>query len=279
MSVTIADLASRPVITVEVETPVLEALKLMSARRISCVVVLLAGEPVGILTERDLVFAANWVIGQPGLKIREVMSKPVLAACGSTTLGEAYQLFCENRIRHLVVLGDRMAMDGIFTQTDLVRALERKIFTGVEDITPLMSGHVWRVAPQTSARHALALMASHAISGVVVVEDEQPLGVFTERDAVRLVASGVDLTGVPVGTVMTSPAVTISATGTPTRAIELMRGHAVRRLLVVDDQGGLAGMLTQTDLCRILEQSDTAMIARLTGDAAAAPRLREALRH
>jgi CBS domain-containing protein len=261
----IGELASWPVVSVEADSLVADALKLMSAQRISCVVVLLNAEPVGILTERDVVFATNWVIGQPSLRIREVMSKPVLTAPAELTLGEAYLLFRENNVRHLVVLGDQMEMAGIFTQTDLVRALKGTIFAETPDVTTLMSGRVWRVSPRETARHALSLMASHAISGVVVVDGEYPLGVFTERDAVRLVASGVDLANLPVSAVMTTPIITIPAAATPGRAIDMMRDHEVRRLLVMNDQGMLTGILTQTDLSRILERQDSALLDRLVG--------------
>lgn len=250
---TIGELASRPVISVEAETPVIEALKLMSARRISCIVVLLNAEPVGILTERDVVFAANWVIGQPSLLIREVMSKPVLTAPPELTVTDAYRLFRENGIRHLVVLGERMELAGIFTQTDLVRAFKGKIFAATRDVTTLMSRTVWKVAPDATARYALSLMASHAISGVVVAEGTRPVGVFSERDAVRLVAAGTDLASLSVGAVMTSPIITIPPSAAPDHAIDLMRNHEVRRLLVLGEGGALAGILTQTDLSRVLE--------------------------
>jgi CBS domain-containing protein len=263
MDRTIGVLASRPVICVEADTLVIEALRLMSARCISCVVVLLNGEPVGILTERDVVFAANWVISQPALRIREVMSKPVLTAPAECTVSAAYQLFRENEVRHLVVLGAQMELSGIFTQTDLVRALQGTIFAETPDVTPLMSSHVWRVSPQITARHALSLMASHAISGVVVAEGTQPVGVFTERDAVRLVAGGIELTSLPVSAVMTTTIVTIPGSASPSRAIELMRDHEVRRLLVVDGEGALTGMLTQTDLSRVFDRHEGTLADRL----------------
>jgi len=260
---TIGELASRPVISVEAETPVIEALKLMSARRISCLVVLFNGESVGILTERDVVFAANWVIGQPALRIREVMSKPVLTASSETTVAGAYRLFRENGIRHLVVLGEQMELAGIFTQTDLVRAFSGAIFSGAHKVSLLMSSQVRHVSPEVTARHALSLMASHAISGVVVIEGERPVGVFSERDAVRLVAAGVDLSRLPVGTVMTSPVVTIPASAPSTHAIDLMHNHDVRRLLVLNEEGVLAGVLTQTDLSRILDHRESVLAERM----------------
>jgi CBS domain-containing protein len=261
-------LASRPVITVEADTLVIEALKMMSAQCISCVVVLRNDQPVGILTERDVVFAANWVIGQPSLRVREVMSKPVLTAPADLPLVEAYQLFREHRIRHLVVLGGQMEMDGIFTQTDLVRACRGSFFAKTADVTALMSSNVWCVTPQVTARHALSVMARHAISGVVVGEAAQPVGVFTERDVVRLVAADVDLTTLMVGAVMTKAVVTIPASASPSRAIDLMREHEVRRLLVVNESGMLAGVLTQTDLSRVLEHQEETVIDRFASMAA-----------
>lgn len=263
MERTIGELASRPVISVEAETTVIEALKLMSTRRISCIVVLLNAEPVGILTERDVVFAANWVIGQPSLRVREVMSKPVLTAPGELSVFDAYRLFRENDIRHLVVLGDQMELFGIFTQTDLVRAFQETIFTDAHDVSLLMSGQVRQVSPAETARHALSVMASHAISGVVVVDGLRPVGCFSERDVVRLVAAGVDMVNQPVGAVMTAPVVSISASASPMRAIDLMRDQNVRRLVVLDKQGMMTGILTQTDLSRILEQYPDDLAERL----------------
>jgi CBS domain-containing protein len=265
---TIGELATRPVITVETDMLVVEALKLMSARRISCLVVLLNTEPVGILTERDVVFAANWVIGQPSLRIREVMSKPVLTAPATATVADAYLLFRENQVRHLVVLDEQQDLAGIFTRTDLVRALKEPIFAEIPNVASLMSSRVWQVASHVSARHALALMASHAISGVVVVDDGCPVGVFTERDAVRLVAAGTDLSSLPVSAVMTSPVVTIPVATTPSRAIDLMCDREVRRLLVLDQHGDLAGVLTQTDLCRIMDNPGGGEFDRLARAAA-----------
>ena len=259
MERTIGMMATRPVISVEADAPVIEALKLMSAHCISCIVVQRSDEPAGILTERDVVFAANWVIGQPSLRVREVMSKRVLAVPADLPLVEAYQLFREHGIRHLVVLGAQLEPAGIFTLTDLVRACRGTFFVDTPDLKSLMSGNVWKVSHQVAARHALAVMARHAISGVVVTDGEQPVGVFTERDVVRLVAAGADLATLAVAEVMTKSLVTIPVQASPSRAIELMREHEVRRLLVVDEKGMLAGVLTQTDLSRVLERHETAL--------------------
>ena len=249
----IGALVSQPVMAVEGETPALEALQLMNARRISRVVVLENAEPAGILTEQDVAFAANWVVGQPSLRVREVIGKPILTAPAELSVKEAYQLFRENDVRHLVVLGEQMEMAGILTPTDVARVLKSTIYLGIPDVAKLMFRNVLRVPPGVSARQALALMASHALSGVVVVEDDRPVGVFTEHDAIRLVVAGNDPAMLSVGAVMTTPVITVPATASPVLAIDLMHDHAVRQLVVVNEMGILVGILTQTGLGRVLE--------------------------
>lgn len=254
MKLTVGQLASRPVVAVESEAPVSTALKLMSEKRISSIIAIAHGEPVGILTERDIVFAANWLLGQPDIQVSDVMNKPVLTASGDMSIHQAYHIFCQHNIRHLVILDSQLNMSGIFTQTDLVRSLQDKFFDNFSDIIGLMSSKVLHVSPGVPARYALSLMARRSVSCIVVVDDLRPVGIFTERDVVRCIADGVDLSSTTVDSVMTTQVVTTVMKTTPQVSIGMMQDHNIRRLLVVDDQGDMAGILTQTDIGRILDR-------------------------
>ncbi len=267
MNQAIGQYASRPVVAVESTSTVLDALKLMSEKRISCVVALAHGEPIGILTERDIVFAANWLLGQPDLLINEVMNKPVMTASEDMTVAQAYRVFNRHNIRHLVVRDSRLDMAGIFTQTDLVRSLQDEVFEGVSDIIELMSSKVLTVTPDVRARYALSLMARRSVSCVVVVDGPIPVGMFTERDVVRCIAEGVDLTTSSVGDVMCTSIVTAPMTAAPQATVSMMQKKTVRRVLVVDDLGGVAGILTQTDIGRILDRKEPGHVSRLFGEA------------
>lgn len=265
MKQTIGEFASTPVAVIESEATIMEALQVMCDRRISCIVVLSHDEPIGILTERDVVFAANWLLGQSGLLVKEVMSKPVMTASEDMSVVRAYQVFSQHKIRHIVVLDARLNMSGIFTQTDLVRSLQDKVFDGVNDVSLLMSSQILHVAPQVTARYALSLMARRSVSCVVVVENDQPVGMFTERDVVRCVAKGEDLSTISVASAMSQPVVSTPSTSTPHDTIGLMQKKSIRRLLVVDDQGEMTGILTQTDIGRILDRQGSAVVSRLLG--------------
>ena len=262
MKQTIGEYASSPVVAVESDSTVLDAMKLMSENCISCVIVLAHGEPIGILTERDIVFAANWLLGQPDLLIKEVMNKPVMTASEDMSVAQAYRVFNQHNIRHLVVLDAHLDMVGIFTQTDLVRSLREEAFAGVSDLIELMTSKILNVARDVPARYALSLMARRSVSCVVVVEDSIPVGMFTERDVVRCVADGIDLTTATVGDVMSSSIVTAPMTTAPHATIGMMREKTVRRVLVVDDLGGVAGILTQTDIGRVLDRQETRHVSR-----------------
>lgn len=263
---TIGEYASRPVIAVESHSSVLDAMKLMSDKSISCVIAFEHGEPIGILTERDIVFAANWLLGQPDLLINQVMNKPVMTASSDMKITQAQRVFRQHNIRHLVVLDARLDMAGVFTQTDLVRSLSGEAFTGITDVIELMTSKVLTVTCDVPARYALSLMARRSISCVVVVEDSFPVGMFTERDVVRCVAEGVDLATASVGDVMSSSIVTVPMTTAPHATIRIMQEKTVRRVLVVDDLGSVAGILTQTDIGRVLDRQDANYAGRFLGD-------------
>lgn len=267
MKRTIGKYASRPVVAIDSEASVQEALQLMSENRISCIVVLAHDEPVGILTERDIVFAANWLLGQPDLLVKEVMNKPVMTVSEDISIDKAYQTFCEHKIRHLVVLDARLNMVGIFTQTDLVRSLSDRAFPGFNDVSSLMSTQVLHVDFDVPARYALSLMARRSVSGIVVMKDGQPAGMFTERDVVNHIANGIDLGSVAVGEVMSQRVVSTPVSTSPQDSIGLMLKKSIRRLLVVDNVGQMAGILTQTDIGRVLDTQDPEMLGQLFGDA------------
>lgn len=191
-----------------------------------------------------------------------------MTASEDMTVAQAYQVFCQHKIRHLVVLNARLDMVGIFTQTDLVRSLQEKAFDGISNVSQLMSSQVLHIDSDVAARYALSLMARRSVSCIVVMENHQPVGMFTERDVVRCVAKGVDLSAVSVGSVMSPTVVSTPLTAAPHDTIGLMLKKSIRRLLVVNERGEMTGILTQTDIGRALDRQEPGLVSRLLGAAA-----------
>ena len=100
---------------------------------------------------------------------------------------------------------------------------------------------------------AVALrMQEHNVGMVVVVEDERPVGIVTDRDlALALGAQGVSLQA-PVQKVMTHHVLAIPEDTSIFTATQFMREREVRRLPIVDREDRLVGIVTLDDLLRFL---------------------------
>jgi CBS domain-containing protein len=103
---------------------------------------------------------------------------------------------------------------------------------------------------RATVREALETMERARVGSIVVTDPERgvPLGIFTLRDLLRRVTlPGGDLQE-PIACVMTSGLITLPPEATAYRAALTMARHGVRRVVVVDGEGRLVGVLSQGDL-------------------------------
>ena len=97
--------------------------------------------------------------------------------------------------------------------------------------------------PSQSLRSALEVMREHDISGMPVVEGEQPVGILTARD-IRF-EQNLDQ---PVSALMTRELVTVTPGVNVDEAKRLLHKHRIEKLLVVDGSGKLVGLITIKDI-------------------------------
>lgn len=106
---------------------------------------------------------------------------------------------------------------------------------------------------------AAQLMRQHHVGDVLVVEDRGgvrvPVGIVTDRDlVVEIIAAELDQRVITVGDIMVPELTTVKENTGVFEAIQYMRAKGVRRLPVVDDSGGLLGILTLDDLLELLAE-------------------------
>ena len=249
----IRQIISRRIMCVTPETSLKEAVTLMAGSKISCLVVAQNKRPCGIFTERDLVRLANQQLAIGSQSMREVMTSPVITISGSLSIYEAYSLMLTNRIRHHVVVGASGQLLGLMTQSDLVDHLGHEYFLEMRKVEQVMTPGVVTVPGNIPVSDALAAMAGPGISCAVVVDECRPVGILTERDVVRLVADSTDLRNVCVQSVMSSPVLTVKTGSTVHKATLQMKKKFFRHVVVVDEQGRVAGIITQSDIIKGLE--------------------------
>jgi CBS domain-containing protein len=110
------------------------------------------------------------------------------------------------------------------------------------------------IAPDASIEEAEHLLATFRISGLPVVDPAgRPLGVLSQSDLVAASASELgrvirgQASGLRVGELMSSPALTVPLLATLGEAAGIMRDARVHRVVAVDDHGRAVGVLSASD--------------------------------
>lgn len=106
-----------------------------------------------------------------------------------------------------------------------------------------------------SALDIAKLMAKHSIGLVVVVEDNnnKPIGIITERDIMKKVsARNRRADQVAATNIMSSPPVTVKSIDSVDTATEKMTRYTIKRLVVVEEDGSMIGVLSVSDIAKKL---------------------------
>jgi len=115
-------------------------------------------------------------------------------------------------------------------------------------LTDVMSTSLVSVSPQTRIGDAARRMVEADVGAAIVLAEEDDLvGVFTERDLLRCVSEGVD-PAVPVADRMTRHVLTASPSTELAEAMALMVDGHFRHLPVVNDEGHVIGLASMRDL-------------------------------
>lgn len=253
--VALSEILTTSVVAVTTDVAVTEVLSMMSSSRISCIVAIDSErQPSGIFTERDAVRLLAECHEIANLKMADVMSAPPLCSRSDVDFRDAFRLLQEHGLRHLIVVDASNCLLGIVTEGDFLHHLDADDLLEIKTVAKAMSSNVATAAFEDSLSDALTIMHRQQYSCVVITHDSNPVGILTERDAVKFALSISDPGSVTAGSVIHAPLITISPDATLPDAITLFNTHKIRHL-VVTEQGKLLGILTRHNLVKTLQGS------------------------
>ena len=131
-------------------------------------------------------------------------------------------------------------------------------------VEEIMADNPVTCMPDTRLQQAAQWMVEGDCGALPVVDsNNKPLGVITDRDITcRIIAQGKDPYALHVDDAMTHTAATVFKDTLVEDCMELMEENQVRRMIVLDDDGTVCGMVSQADLARHLRPEETAELVR-----------------
>lgn len=134
----------------------------------------------------------------------------------------------------------------------------------VEDILKEKGREVWVISPHATILKALGLMAEKDVGALVVVEDDQIIGIISERDYARKIAlRGKSSVNTPVKEIMTNKVYYVSRKATIQECLVLMTQQSIRHLPVIDNEK-LVGIITIGDVVKAIIGEQETTITQLS---------------
>ena len=126
-------------------------------------------------------------------------------------------------------------------------------------VQEVMSPHVIAADINDSLIDVANEMIKYDRSSVIVIEDEKPIGIITERDISRkIIPNDRKPSAVSLSEIMTSPLITIDHSTSVSDAIRMMLEHKIRRLPVFRN-GDLIGIITRQDIVAVSSDMTNAL--------------------
>ncbi len=234
-------------------TSLKKAIKLMSQKNISCVVINEENKPVGIITERDVLKIAAKNKSFDNLKVEDVMISPVKTVSKNMDVYEAAIYLEQNHFRRIVIVDENGKLLGLVTQTDLQNHLGAVYYVKLKTIESIMSKSVVTAGLNESLLKIIERMFQNDISCLVICQRNKPVGIITERDVTHLMADSKDPAGLKAKDFANRSLVCISKDASIYEATKHMKKRNIRRLVVVGDKKELVGLVAETDIVKHLE--------------------------
>ncbi|MBE0505097.1 MAG: CBS domain-containing protein [Marinospirillum sp.] len=246
---TLQAIATRDVICLDDTASLRQALELMNQQRIRSLLVRSA-RGYKLLLAGDLVtFHLQGVAFSAPLS--QVFLPPALQLSPDASVEEAIRLISIHQAEQVCLVDADNQLKGIVSYTDLIQSLDPETLAENQRLSDLLRGvQLLQVNKEMPVSLVLSLMQQQGVNTALVSEDRVPLGILTQTDAIRLLQSGADLSQM-VERVMSSPVFTLTEQLSIYQALTTIREKGFKRLVVVDEQKKVVGLISQQDLVSI----------------------------
>ena len=264
-----------PVVAVSPRTFIVDARRIMKAENIRALPVVSNEKVVGIITWRGLLQSDQSALNDLKLtkeisinekRVEDIMTVNPIGIFPNSLIPKAASVMLENKITALPVFNDKRGALGILTTSDLFRFILAELpeLKRALHVSDYMTDEVVTISPDTSLLEAQRLMGTKRIRVLLIVEKTKLTGLVTRTDMMKITPSHFTLSKnqeqslevmlQPVDKIMTRQLLTVTPEQPLLKVAELMLKNKIHSLPVVGLEGELLGVITESDLFRMVIQ-------------------------
>lgn len=257
----VTQIMSSPVVTLDKDQPLANAIDLMQRNEISRLVVLQAGKIVGMITEKDIArelgSSAAYRLPPGRMHVSNAMTPNPITVAPDVKAKRAAEIMLDHDVSGLPVV-DGENLTGIVTKLDFAKVCSwyEEIYVG-----QVMQASPRTISPSDRVIHARRLLLDEDLIGLPVVEGGELVGIVTMRDVAMKLAAFQEVVpdrykserirNLLVEDIMTQPATTTRTDAKLSEVSRLMLERRFSSLPVLNLEGELVGLLTKTQLTEV----------------------------
>ena len=256
----VKEIMNLDITTVRPDDTIASVMAQMAEKNIGRVIVIDKQLPVGIFTENDVLKRiVNKRLNVFKTGIKKVMTSPVRGVPEDAHIIDVLGKMYRGKFRHMLVRDPKRKMAGLVSMRRILKlAVELgRDLNEIKTIGSIMSGRLVGVDEAQPIYDCVGTMAKQDITCVMVMCDEEPLGIFTERDVLRRVAvKDMDTKKEPVKTVMTPNPVIMDQSALIEEVLAEMYQRDFRNMPIRGTNGKLVGVVTMGDVLKYARALD-----------------------
>jgi len=248
----VSEIMTTDVVKAPVSATVHTVMETMVVKDVGRIIIVDEEVPVGIFTEKDVlkrVLGAQ--IDANTTNIRTVMTAPVRAVRDETLIVDAFSRMYRGKYRHLLVRGRHGKIVGIVSMRRILN-IAVELGQGIREtrtVGDIATAAVVMVDESATLHETVDLMNRKSLTAVVVAAGGRPVGIFTERDVLKRVATvEIDRQSTLVKQVMTTPLVTMPRTALVGSVLSEMSRRDIRNMPVQDESSQLVGVIAMPEI-------------------------------
>jgi CBS domain-containing protein len=180
----LSEFISKP-ITVSPNATLMKTREILLKNKVKRVIILDKKTPVGVITERDIAKKIYELGTKPinSVKAKEFIQKKIFVLTKENSVQECAKMMKKHRISLVIVANEDKTLNGIVTETDLVKVFLTKESTQIKT-SEIMKKEVITAQPSDPILYVESLLIKYGISRVIIKRNQKPVGVITFRDFV-----------------------------------------------------------------------------------------------